>query len=300
MTVPNVVILMGGPDAEREISIASGTAVSNALKKNSAYKTNLVLIDEPCIEEIAAMHADVIFPALHGPYGEGGRLQTVLEETGVPFVGSGSKACAIAMDKVASKKIAKELGIPTPDWSVVDHIEQPCLQTPFVLKPIDDGSSIDIFVCHEEHVAREALIDVLQRRKAMLAEEFKKGREITVGIACGRVLPTIEIIPQSGNYDFAAKYERSDTRYILDPPLRDQQCVEWALQLVDAMHVRDVARVDFIVDDNGPWFLEINTMPGFTDHSLLPMAAAHFNWDMSTLCSKLVASALSRSATAEC
>ena len=85
MTVPNVVILMGGPDAEREISIASGTAVSNALKKNSAYKTNLVLIDEPCIEEIAAMHADVIFPALHGPYGEGGRLQTVLEETGVPY-----------------------------------------------------------------------------------------------------------------------------------------------------------------------------------------------------------------------
>lgn len=291
---------MGGPDAEREISIASGTAVSTALKKNPEYNTDLVLIDQPCIKEISAMKADVIFPALHGPFGEGGPLQRILEETRIPFVGSGSEACEIAMDKVASKKIARDLGIPTPSWSVVECIEQPSLQTPFVLKPIDDGSSIDIFICHDELVAKEVLTDVLQRRKAMLVEEFKKGREITVGIACGQVLPTVEIIPQSGNYDFAAKYERNDTRYVLDPPLQDQTCAEWALQLVDAMHVRDVARVDFIVDEDGPWFLEINTMPGFTDHSLLPMAAAHRHWDMSTLCSKLVASALARSATAEC
>ncbi|MBC8202588.1 MAG: D-alanine--D-alanine ligase [Planctomycetes bacterium] len=290
MSKPHVVVLIGGPDAEREISIESGTAVSIALKKNPAFHTTLELIEMPTVEELVALKADVIFPVLHGPYGEGGPLQQILEQTNIPFVGSGSIASAKAMDKIASKQIAQNIGIQTPNW---EKITTPIcdLQPPLVLKPTDDGSSVDIVICKSEQEVQVALPKLLQHRNIVLAESYKQGREITVSVVCGNPLPVIEIVPFTGNYDFAAKYERDDTRYILDPQLPDQTCVFGALEIVKEMNIRDLARVDFIIDDDGLWFLEVNTMPGFTDHSLLPMAALHTGLDMTMLCTKLIESA---------
>ncbi len=299
MSKPRIVVLMGGPDAERNISIASGTAIANALKKNHEFQTSLELIKTPTVKDLSEMQADVFFPALHGPFGEGGELQRLLEKTSVPFVGSNSIVAANAMDKITSKEVAQDYGIPTPQWQVVNDADNINLQTPLVLKPIDDGSSFDIYICQHDRELREPLQKLLKQRKSVLAESYKNGREITVGIVDREVLPTIEIIPESGNYDFAAKYERDDTKYIINPPLRDELCVEWSVKIVEAMNIRDLARVDFIVDDEGPWFLEVNTMPGFTDHSLLPKAAAHVGWDMTTLCSKLVKCALTRESKIE-
>jgi len=287
---PHVVVLIGGPDAEREISINSGTSVSTALKKNRAFHTTLELIDTPTVEELLALKADIIFPVLHGPYGEGGPLQKILEQTNVPFVGSGCVAAAKAMNKITGKQIAQELGIQTPTWDEVRTLDC-CLEPPLVLKPINDGSSFDIAICKNKQEIMDAIPKLLQHRNTLLAESYKQGREITVGVICGEPLPVIEIVPCTGNYDFAAKYERNDTKYILDPQLPDQTCVSWAKEIVKKMNIRDLARVDFIIDDDGPWFLEVNTMPGFTEHSLLPMAASHAGLDMTALCTKLIEAA---------
>ena len=296
MSKPNIVVLMGGPDAERDVSISSGTAVAAALEKNKAFHTTLKLIDTPSTKELLALQADVIFPVLHGPFGEGGPLQRLLERTMIPFVGSGSETSSNAMDKVISKQIAQNIGVPTPTWSVVSDTS--CeIHPPLVLKPLDDGSSVDLVICEDAQTVQDTLRELLQTRTKILAETYKEGREITVSVVNGKSLPVIEIIPHTGHYDYAAKYERDDTTYILDPPLQDNRCITWAEEIVDVMHIRDVGRVDFIIDEIGPWFLEVNTMPGFTDHSLLPMAAAHKGWDMTTLCSNLVASALERSTT---
>ena len=298
MSKPNIVVLMGGPDAEREISIKSGTAVAAALHKNPDFNTTLKLIDTPSTEELVSMNADVIFPVLHGPFGEGGPLQQLLEKAKVPFVGSSSIAAANAMNKVTSKEVAKKLGIPTPSWAVVQ--KAPCeLAPPLVLKPLDDGSSVDIAICKDTQEVNASLEKLLQKRTNVLAETFINGREITVGIINGKPLPVIEIIPQTGNYDFAAKYERNDTQYIVDPSIPDDRCISWSVQLVREMKLRDVARVDFIIDRDGPWFLEVNTMPGFTDCSLLPMAASHHGLSMVELCSKLVVAALARTTPVE-
>jgi D-alanine-D-alanine ligase len=287
MSKPHVVVLMGGPDAERDVSILSGTAVAEALLKNQALYTTLETIETPSLEELIDLQADVIFPVLHGPYGEGGPLQQVLERTSLPFVGSGSVAAALAMNKVESKKIVQNLGIPTPPWVVIN--ENTCeLQPPLVLKPIEEGSSIDIVICNNEHDLKESLQLLLQHRKTLLAEKYIAGREITIGVLDGKPLPTIEIIPSEGNYDYAAKYELNDTKYILNPSLPDQKCAAWAIEIVKEMNIKDLARVDFIVNEDGPWFLEVNTMPGFTEHSLFPMAASHINIDMTTLCTRLV------------
>ena len=287
MMKPKVVVLIGGPDAEREISVASGTSIATALKKNQAFYTTLELIDTPTVEEVLSFKADVIFPALHGPYGEGGPLQELLEQANIPFVGSGSIASASAMDKIKSKQIAQNLGIRTPEW--VDVSTPNCsLPTPLVLKPINDGSSVDIAICNNTQEVEDTLPELLLHRNTLLAESYKLGREITVGVIDGEPLPVIEVVPSTGNYDFAAKYERIDTKYILNPHLPDQRCVSWAVEIVKEMNIRDLARVDFIVDEDAPWFLEVTTMPGFTDHSMLPMAPAHSGLDMTALCTRLI------------
>jgi D-alanine-D-alanine ligase len=284
---------MGGPDAEREVSIDSGTSVATALQKNTSFETSLVLIDEPSIDDILKLEANVIFPVLHGPYGEGGPLQKLLEQTSIPFVGSTSTAAAAAMDKVRSKEIASSIGIQTPSWQVRN--EPSCsMKPPVVLKPIADGSSVDISICTKAEDVEKVATKLLRKREWFLAEEYKKGRELTVGILGDSTLPPIEIIPQGGNYDFAAKYERDDTSYIIEPTLPNQLCTTWAKKIVHRLNIRDIARVDFILDDAGLWFLEVNTMPGFTDHSLLPMSAAHVGLNMTSLCTKLVEYALAR------
>lgn len=284
---------MGGPDAERDVSIASGIAVTNALKQTNLFDVSSIVIDIPSLQEIEMIESDVIFPVLHGPFGEGGPLQELLERAGKVFVGSSSDVAKTAMDKIATKQIASKLGIQTPSWCCVKKNASPSIDPPLVLKPNEDGSSFGISICTNQKEVSEHL-DSLENSDCMLAEAFIKGREVTIGFVCGKTFPMIEIIPPCDlqSYDFEAKYERDDTQYILEPNVPLNDCAQWTNLLCNEIGIKDIARADFILNEQGAWFLEINTMPGFTDHSLLPKAAKHIGIEMPELCTRLVQSAM--------
>ena len=294
----HVIVLKGGPDAEREVSLRSGTMVAGALQRAGFRVTDLA-IDRIGLDELRAVRADVVFPVLHGSWGEGGPLQDLLELDGRPYVGCRPRAARLAMDKVATKALVAELGVPTPRSQEVrmgQPVDVPC---PLVLKPSDDGSSVDLRICSTPQEVQRARLELEPRRGRLMAEEFVRGRELTVGMVDGECLPIIEIRPRAGTYDYEAKYHRDDTEYVLDPVLpagvadavRAFTRAAW-----HAIGCRDVARADFMFDDRGPWFLEINTMPGFTDHSLVPKAARHAGMPMEDLVSRLVRAALGRAA----
>jgi D-alanine-D-alanine ligase len=294
--VGSVLVLKGGPDAEREVSIRSGTQVAAALVR-AGFTVHDVTIDRLDADGLRALPGTVVFPVLHGAWGEGGPLQELLEADGRPFVGCRARAARLAMDKVATKAAVDALGVPTPRAQELRLGADFALECPVVIKPADDGSSVDLRICTNAAEVARARLELEHRRGRLLAEEFIRGRELTVGIIDGECLPIIEVRPRTGTYDYEAKYNRDDTEYLLDPTLpagvadavRAFSRAAW-----HAIGCRDVARADFMLDARGPWFLEINTMPGFTDHSLVPKAAAHAGIPMEQLVSDLVGRALAR------
>jgi D-alanine-D-alanine ligase len=296
----NVLVLKGGPDAEREVSLRSGGMVAAALRRAGA-QVEEVTIDKPGLDEIRAMPGDVVFPVLHGPWGEGGALQDLLERDGRPYVGCGPAAARLAMDKPASKRAVSEVGVRTPASQVLRAGDRLTLQPPLVLKPCDDGSSVDLRVCRTAEQAEHARAEIHPRRPELLAESFIEGREVTIGLLEDRDLPLIEVRPKCGLYDYEAKYNRDDTEYRLDPnlPAGVADGIRRAARLAwKRLGLRDVARMDFMLDAQGAWFLEANTMPGFTDHSLVPKAAAHGGLPMERLVTLLAERAVARGGTA--
>ena len=296
---PTVLVLMGGPDAEREVSIASGNEVVRALRERDRFEVVARVIDTPTPDVLRRAGGDVVFPVLHGPWGEGGPLQEILETLAIPYVGSGPRAAAVAMNKLTTKQIVAAAGGRTPPDCRL-RPGDPCrLDPPLVLKPIDDGSSVDLYICRDRDEVAAARAALHPERGAVMAERYVAGREVTVGIVGGVPLPLIEIRPAQSRefYDYEAKYLRDDTRYFIDPELPGQtaaECDRVALLAFEQLGCRDVARVDFIVNEGGAWFLELNTMPGFTTHSLVPMAAAGRGLEMPDLCASLVDTALAR------
>jgi D-alanine-D-alanine ligase len=200
------------------------------------------------------------------------------------------------MDKNTTKQVALDIGIRTPDWCIVSSNSSCSIQPPLVLKPINDGSSYGVYICKSEQDVLAHQEMLFEERKQILVESYIKGRELTVGIIDGKALPIVEIIVPKNlhTYDFEAKYERDDTQYIVEPTLPDNTCIETALSMYAAMGIRDIARVDFLLNDSATWFLELNTMPGFTTHSLVPLAAKHVGISMPELCKTLVEIALHR------
>ncbi len=300
---PAVLVLMGGPDAERAVSIMSGTQVAEALRQSGQFEVVEKTIDAPSLLELKAMAGgcDVIFPVLHGHWGEGGPLQEELEKLGLPYVGSKPQAARRAMDKLVTKSLLANDRIPTPRSRQLLAGDECDLQPPIVLKPVDDGSSVDLRICRTSAEIENARHELHPKRSRLMAEQYILGREITVGLLIDTALPLIEIIPSKAVdfYDYQAKYTRDDTQYVVEPKLPaglTEQCKRIAMTAFGRLACRDIARVDFIIDDRGPWFLEINTMPGFTTHSLLPMAARHIGLEMPELCAKLVKTALARDA----
>ena len=300
-----VTVLRGGPDAEREVSLRSGAKVLEALSTVPGITAIDRVVDRPDLQTLHRMleedRGDVVFPVLHGPWGEGGPLQSMLETIGRPFVGAGATAARRAMDKLATKAVAIELGIPTPAAGrVADADDLP--EPPFVLKPFDDGSSVGVtFVHHPEDLA-PALAQLEGVRDRLMVEALVEGRELTVGIVGDVVLPAIEIVPAERHYDFEAKYHRDDTTYHVDPPLPGElarRLASWTRALHDALGVDDLSRTDWLLEEptEGPpraWLLELNTMPGLTAQSLLPKAAARHGWSMADLCAELVGRAHDR------
>jgi len=297
-----VCVLGGGPDAERDVSLESAAGIAAALRAHAGLEVVEVTIDRPSIREVSAIDADVIWPALHGGFGEGGPLQDLLEDDGRPYVGSGPRAARLAMDKIATKVLTLELGIvAAPGAAVNPTDDRLALDPPLVLKPIHEGSSVGLHVCRSEADVRGAVEAVRKDvrahpGRAYMVEPLISGRELTVGVLDGDPLPTIEIIPAEEAYDYEAKYQRDDTRYELEPDLPEgvgERVSASAVRVCEALGVRHLARADFLLDDRAEaYLLEVNTMPGFTSHSLVPKAAHRIGLEMPALCARIVEMAI--------
>jgi len=299
----DITLLCGGISAEREVSLLTGAQIAEALRtvghrvwQSDIAPHNLAALDHrPC---------DLIFPALHGAFGEDGQLQTLLEQRGIPFVGSGAAASRLGMDKAAAKSCLLEHGVPTPKWQVVyrpkfkdNWIPAAGISYPCVIKPIGEGSSVGCKVCTDLGQARQHLAETLPTYGAMLVERFVDGYELTVGILDGQTLPVLWIKPAAGFYDYQAKYTRNDTQYDFDIPL-PPDVLDEVRRVAAATHrhvgCRHLSRVDVMVNrhNHEVFVLEINTLPGFTSHSLVPKAAEKAGIPFTDLCDRLARLAL--------
>lgn len=309
-----VLVLGGGPDAEREVSIASAGGVHQGCM-DAGLDATLLIVDTPSVDEIRAWDTDVIFPVLHGKFGEGGELQIRLHQAGCPFVGSGFYASSMAMDKLATKLIAAGLGIPTPCSCVLDAglLRQngalnPPIELPVVVKPVHDGSSMGLHICRSQEQWQSALeqvaADIIKHpHRVYMIERYTPGRELTASVISNpdapdqlMALPIVEIAPKEGVYDYQAKYVRNDTVYTVNPQIDPDAVIaiqKQARRICESLGVRHLARVDFLLQESGAWsMLEVNTMPGFTPTSLLPKAAGAIGLSMPMLCEHLVKCAL--------
>lgn len=288
---------MGGPSAEREVSLRSGAAVARGLR-SLGWPVDEV---DPRGAWTLPSGTEVVFIALHGTFGEDGTVQRELEVLGVPYTGCGVEASRVAFDKVLTKERLVAAGVPTARHVVVGHASVPWpdgWEPPVVVKPVRQGSSVGLRFLHARQGWGEALTECLRHDTEALVEEQIVGREVTVGILEGRALPLVEVRPKSGAYDYRSKYTAGETEYHCPAPFsaevtaRLQQAGVGAFEAVGG---RDYARVDVMVrEDGAPFVLEVNTLPGMTETSLLPKAAAAAGLEFPELCRRMVELALDR------
>ncbi|HJA50067.1 MAG TPA: D-alanine--D-alanine ligase [Candidatus Fusicatenibacter intestinipullorum] len=302
-----VAVVMGGPSAEREVSLNTGAAIANALREYGY--TNVVEIDlDPRNfgKQLAESKAEVVFNAVHGLYGEDGRLQTLLEIREMPYTGSGMIASVSCMDKVITKRMLRDAGISTPACLIVNKkesgIKEKIMQRfslPVVIKPASQGSSIGVEIVKEEKQLDEALANAFKYSRDILVEEFIGGKELTVSMMQkdGEVvaLPVIHIAPHSGMYDYHSKYTKGATEYICPADLDEEttkKVQEISKQAYEVLGCSGVARADVMLDEEGNGYvLEINTVPGMTATSLVPKAAAAAGISFPELCNIILQSA---------
>jgi len=298
-------VLCGGVGDERQISINSGTNVYYAMKE-ADLKTALYDIRPDNLEILDDKGIDVFFLALHGRFGEDGQLQSILEKKSLVYTGSGPKGCRLAFDKMEGKKAFAEAGIDTP--AAVEYkgpndsneIEKQLrsLANKYVIKPLRQGSSVGVSIADSTDEAIFSARKTSQEYGDCLIEEFITGRELTAAILCGEPLPIIEIRPKEKFYNYHAKYTDEKTEFLFDT-INDAKLIKKiesaALKCFDALEQRDFARVDFILADSGRLCaLEVNSIPGLTNHSLLPMAARHAGISLSEVCIRIIHSAMKR------
>ena len=297
-----VTVLAGGPSNERDVSLTSGRAVAAALMEAG----HVVHLADVTPENLSALDrpADVIFPVLHGAWGESGELQAILEARGLAFVGSGSAAGRLGMDKVATKRAWLDAGLPTPAFQDLASPTLKSVSGPCVVKPVSGGSSIDCFLkrCEPEGDCDvEGAVNFLVAKYGRcMVERLVDGYELTVGILFDRPLPPIWVDPGDGQwFDYKSKYSPDGAAHRFDlPPVTDVTEIQrLCLEAHRVVGCRDLSRVDLMLDRSGrPWLLEINTMPGFTGRSLLPDAARQSGLDFPALCDALATNASRRSA----
>jgi len=287
-----VAVLKGGPSAERDVSLRSGAAVGRGLRE-AGYE--VVEVDVAGVDLALPKGIEAVFIALHGALGEDGAMQAVLRECGLPYTGSNEAASRAAFDKVESKRILTEQAIPTPDYELLKRGQVCALPLPVVVKPPCQGSTIGVHrvACLDEWA--EALADAFKYGDAVLAEKYIPGRELTVGIVGDQALPVVEIEAPDSWYDYQAKYTKGACCYKVPAPLDPDvaaHCRELALRTFRALGCRGLARVDFRLSPQGkPYVLELNSIPGFTETSLLPMAAAEAGMGFAALCDTIMQSA---------
>ncbi|MBT5098559.1 MAG: D-alanine--D-alanine ligase [Proteobacteria bacterium] len=292
-----VAVLMGGRSGEREISLRSGNAVLAALV-NAGVDAHGIDVDEHIFNRLQDEKFKHAFIALHGRGGEDGCIQGGLEMIGLPYTGSGVMASSICMDKIMTKKIWLAMGISTPRFSeihdstkfkdVANH-----LGLPFIVKPSCEGSSLGIAKITSEAEFVVACLKAHAFSGELMAEEWVQGGEYTVSVLDDEALPVIQLQTPHDFYDFEAKYKSNDTQYLLPCGLEEMAEVQLQVQALQAFRATNATswgRVDVILDDQGKsWFLEVNTVPGMTDHSLVPMAAKHIGIDFQQLVLRILA-----------
>lgn len=290
-----IAVLMGGPGSERAVSLASGNAVLDALRGEGL---NAVPVDVTSHSLDLPEGVGLCFNVIHGTFGEDGEMQSQLEALGVPYTGAGHKSSLVAFDKVASKEVFVAHDVPTPGSEIVDCSNGPKLPEmplPYVVKPPREGSSVGVHIVRDEAEAMAAIEDAAKYGDEVLIEAFVEGKELTVGILDGEALPVVHIAPRSGFYDMKNKYpwmsDDGGTDYYCPAELdveTTKEVQQAALAAHQALGVEIYSRVDVLLDDqNNPYVLEANTIPGMTASSLLPKAAKVAGYEFGPLCQKI-------------
>lgn len=302
-TALRVAVLMGGTSAERPVSLKSGRAVVEGLRQ-AGYDALPRDVKSEGLETLSDIRPDVAFIALHGAFGEDGTAQAILEDMRIPYTGSGPDASRIGMDKLATKSVFVRHAVPTPDYFVVrsgcrfDRLQRQLeeMGCPVVCKPAGGGSSLGVAIVREPAEFEQALALAWEHGETVIVERYVHGREFTVGILDGEPLPIIELQPDREFFDYEAKYADEKTQYIVPVsllPTLYRTASDAALRAYRAIGCRHMARVDLIYGYDGTLnVLEVNTIPGFTPRSLLPMAAAQAGVDFPALCDRVVDAAL--------
>ena len=296
MNFGKVAVLMGGKSAEREVSLKSGSMVLAALRKKGVDAHPFDPKDRD-VQDLVKERFARVFIALHGRFGEDGTLQGVLEWLGIPYTGSGVLASALAMDKLRTKRLWAAEGLPTPPYAILDSKTNlgavaKKLRTPLFVKPASEGSSVGMTKVKKPADLEEAFALAVNYDPVVIAETFIDGPELTVAILGERVLPIIRIETPREFYDYEAKYLADDTRYLIPCGLsksEERELQALSLRAFQALGCRGWGRVDLMLDKRGrPFLLEVNTSPGMTDHSLVPMAARAVGISYEDLCVKVL------------
>ncbi|MBB3143232.1 D-alanine--D-alanine ligase [Halomonas organivorans] len=295
-----VVVVYGGDSAEREVSLKSGAAVLAALRHSGVDAIGFDPAEQGGLAGLEALAPDRVFIALHGRGGEDGTLQGALELLGIPYTGSGVLASALGMDKQRTKLVWQALGLPTPesvmlgpdaDWPAVAER----LGLPLIVKPVHEGSTLGITIVETPEALEAAYRDAARFDARVMAERFVRGEEYTVSLLGDEALPAIRVEVPSGFYDYEAKYLSDETRYHLPCGLEtdeERELADLCRQAFAAVGGAGWGRVDVMRDAQGRfWLLEVNTVPGMTDHSLVPQAAAHAGLDFDALVLRILDSA---------
>jgi len=298
----SIMVLMGGPSAERSVSLASGEAVAAALESRG-HRVRRADVRPDDLSALEHAGVDVFFVALHGPFGEDGQLQEILEQRGLRYTGSGSRASRLGIDKIEARRRFAQAGIPTPPFAVAEagRCDNIVLDFPLpvVVKPVDQGSSVGCSIVRQASDLDSAVAHVVETYGRCLMEPYICGPELTVGILAGEALPVCQIRSATAFYDYEAKYQDDRTEYLFDIDLPDellQRVQQLSVTAFETLGCRDMSRVDWMIDaaTYQPYCLEVNTIPGFTSHSLLPKAAARAGICFADLCERIVRLATQR------
>jgi len=290
-----IAVLMGGPGSERDVSLATGRGVSKALRS-----LGVVVIDVDVRDENFPLPKDVdlAFITIHGTFGEDGQLQKILEDRGIPYTGDGVEESRTAFDKILSKEKFQRHSVVTPEWEVVEVGQRPKIPVPLVVKPSRQGSTVGVVIVKNQSELESAMKEAGKYDRKLLVEKFVSGRELTIGIVGDQALPILEIIPKGGFYDFNNKYPflnphaGASAEHVcpakIDPG-KTKKIQELALQAFRALGLVVYGRVDVILSETGdPFVLEVNTIPGMTEASLLPEAAAAAGINYINLCLRII------------
>lgn len=298
-----IAVLMGGPGSERDVSLATGRGVAKALRSLGRDVTE---VDVHGSDFTLPDDIELAFLTIHGTFGEDGQIQQILEDRGVRYTGEGVAGSALAFDKIRSKEMFRQHGVTTPHWQTISVGQHPTIPIPVVIKAPRQGSTVGVHIIRNERDIDAAIADASTYDRELLVEKFVPGRELTVGILGDQVLPIIEIIPKGGFYDFTNKYP------FLNPsaggaaehvcpakidPEKTEEVQQLALRAFRALGLEVYARVDVLLPDDGvPTVLEANTIPGMTEASLLPEAAAVAGITYPQLCARIIELSAKRSA----